>query len=196
MIAQIQMPQIFQESGFFVPVQKDPVGEAASQSWLAGAFVYTSGTGASVVLNMVPVNGTVIYGQSPDAAIGSGSPPVMLKPPQSLFGLMHYPFDPRDRIFAVNLHAGGTGGTANDAVIGTVNGATWAGGGTGGVALAPGQQYGICVPASGAYVKYQLLDVSNTTNKVFEIVALAPGFATSDANPRVLVKVIPTVLQG
>lgn len=187
-IATITQPFIRMEGQGAVAVQKDAVTEAASQTWLAGSLVYTSGTGASVVLNGLASAGTVIYGQSPDSAVGSGAS----VPPSRLFGTLHYPFDVRDRILEINI----ANTSASGAQTGTTSGVTWAGGGTSGVALAPGQQYGVVVPTSGSYAGMQFMDVTNTTQKLFEIVALAPGQATTDNNPRVWVKVIPTVLQG
>lgn len=179
--------------GNHVCVQKDPLPEASgltsTTGWLAGSFVYTSGTGASTVLNKVATAGTVIYGQSPDSSANTAAPVL----PTKLFGLNHYPFDVRDRIMEINI-------SGSVATIGTSSGATYAGGGTNGVALAPGQQYGIVTATTGTYTNYQLLDVSNTTQKVFEIVGLANTpqnpQTTTDNNPRVLVKVIASVIQG
>lgn len=185
----IAQPFIREEAGGNHPcVQKDAVPEAGSSTWLVQSLVYTSGTGASTVLNKLATAGTVIYGQSPDASKGSGA----LTPPTALFGLNHYCFDLRDRILEINIASA----TATVTTINTTSGVTWAGGGTNGVALAPGQQYGVLTATSGPFLNYQFLDVNNTTQKVFEIVALAPNQATTDNNPRVWVKVIPTVLQG
>lgn len=193
MIQQIMQPFIREESGGNNPaVQKDPLPEASgltsTTGWLPGSFVYTSGTGASVVLNKLGTAGTVVYGQSPDGSVNTATPVL----PTKLFGLNHYPFDVRDRIIEINI-------TGSAATIGTTNGATYAGGGTNGVALAAGQQYGV-VLGTGSFLNYQLLDVSNTTQKVFEIVGLANTpqnpQTTTDNNPRVLVKVIASVLQG
>lgn len=182
-------PIIREESGAGIPVQKDPVTEASSMAWPKSAFVYTSGTGASVVLNGLATAGTVIYGLAPAAAIGTGKS----TPPDALFGLTHYPFDVRDRIIEMNI-------SGSQATIGTASGATFAGGGTNGVALAPGQQYGVLVPTSGTYKGIAFVDVSNTTQKVFEIVSIAQNsqyvIATTDNNTRVWVKVIASVIQG
>lgn len=188
--AKIAAPFIIQEHGSNEPtVQKDAVPEnGTSQIWLQGALVYTSGTGASVVLNELATAGTVVYGQSPDAAKGTGS----LLPPDALFGANHFCFDLRDRILEINVASS----TAGIAAIGTANGVTWAGGGTNGVALAPGQQYGVINPTSGVYKGKQMIDVNNTTQKVFEIVALAPNQATTDNNPRVWARLITTAIQG
>jgi hypothetical protein len=118
--ATIRNPFIIQEHGSNLPsVQKDAVPEnGTSQTWLANGLVYTSGTGASVVLNGLATAGTVIYGQSPDAATGTGSRVV----PNALFGANHFPFDCRNRIIEINIS--GSQGT-----IGTTSGATYAGGG-------------------------------------------------------------------
>lgn len=189
----IGQPWIIQEAGSNQPtVQKDAWPEAGSSNWLKGSFVYTSGTGASTVLNKLASAGTVIYGQSPDAAKGVVAPSIALQPPNSLFGLLHYCFDPRDRIFEMNI----ANASASGAQTGTTSGVTWAGGGTSGVALAPGQQYGVVVPTSGTYVNVQFIDVTNTTQKLFEIVRLAPGVSVDDNNPRVWARVISTVIQG
>lgn len=196
----IRQPFIRQEGLGAIAVQKDPVpenynGGSNVQAWLKDSFVYTSGTGASVVLNSLATNGTVIYGQAPAAALGS---PAASVPPRHLFGVggadnmgLHYPFDVRDRIIEMNL------ASTTLASIGTVNGASWAGGGTdSGPAIAAGQQYGVIVPTSGTYNKINFIDVKNTTNKLFEIVALAPGEIATSANSRVWAKVISSVIQG
>lgn len=171
-------------------VQKDPLAEAASQTWLANSFVQVTGT-APGTLQRCAAAATTIYGLARDAAKGSTTAAALLVPPFTLFGLNHYVFDPRDRIFEMSL----TNGSLSGANIGA-NGVTYAGGGTGGVAIAPGQQYGILTMTSGTYSGYQTVDVTNTTQKVFEIVALAPGQLTTDANPRVWIKVIASVIQG
>lgn len=186
----ISGPSIWQGAGYGVEVMKDPVVEASSQAWPKSSFVYTSGTGASVVLNGLATAGTVIYGLAPAVAVGTGA----VTPPNTLFGTTHYPFDVRERIIAMNI-------SGSQATIGTTSGATWTGSGTNGVALAAGQQYGVLVPTSGTYKGLGFVDVSNTTQKLFEIVAIFPStgsatIATSDNNTRVLVKVIPTVIQG
>lgn len=189
----IRMPFIRMEHGSNSPcVQKDPVPEAGSSVWLAGTLCYTSGTGASTVLNKCASDAVLCYGQSPDAAKGVAATSVLLEPPRALFGLNHYCFDVRDRIIEINI----SNASASGANIGLTTGVTWAGGGTNGVALAPGQQYGLITPTSGTYLDYQMLDVTDTTNLLFEIVALAPGQATTDNNPRVWVKIIPTKIQG
>jgi hypothetical protein len=188
----VAMPRMAQPPGSNQPfVQRDKVLEGTTQTWLKNSLVQITGTGASVVLQRAASAATVIYGLAPQAAAGSGTADALVVPPAFLFGRYHYPFDLRDVILEITA----TNGSASGANIGA-NGVTWAGGGTGGVALAPGQQYGLLTMTSGTYDKYQTLDVTNTTQKVFEIVRLAPGMLTSDNNPRLWVKVIPTALQG
>lgn len=182
----IKQVNIVQEGQGAVAVQKDAVTEATSQTWLAGSLTYTSGTGASMVLNGLATDGVLVYGMSPDSAVGTGSS----VPPARLFGTQHYPFDVRDRILEINAISG-----TNIATIVSA-GVTWAGGGTGGVALAAAQQYAVFVPTSGTYTNINFLDVDDTTNKLFEIVSLAPNQSTADGSPRVWVKVIPTKIQG
>lgn len=195
----VKVPFIREEGLGAISVMKDPQPEnGTSQTWLAGSFTYTSGTGASTVLNGLATNGTVIYGVAPHAAFGSIS--ATATPPQHLFGFggpgntaLHYPFDPRERIIEMNI------ASTTIASIGAAGGATWAGGGATTdttPALAPGQQYGVIVPTSGTYLGYQFIDVSNTTNKLFELVGLAPTEITTSQNPRVWAKVIPSIIQG
>lgn len=190
-IARIAMPEIREEGQGAIAVQKDPIAEGTTQTWLANSLVYTSGTGASVVLNKCATDAVLCFGLAPQAAVGSGTATALVVPPNYLFGRNHYPFDVRDRIIEMNIV--GTIGT-----MGTTSGAAWDGTGTSGVALAPGQQYAILCPTSGTYNGFQFVDVTDTTNKLVEIVALAPNQATSDNNPRVWVKIINdgTKLQG
>lgn len=194
----ISMPFIRQEDR--ICVQKDAVPEAATQVWLAGSLVFTSGTGASTVLTKAATGQALIYGMSPDPAKGSGTNVNLLKPPFALFGLNHFPFDLRDRIIEINI----ANDSASGATVGTVNGPTWAGGGTNGVALAPGFFGRIVTPTSGTYLDYQFFDVGPTVpasatkvaTHIFEIVALAPGKSVTDNNPRVYVKLLEERLQG
>lgn len=192
----IRMPSIFQEgpSSNSPSVQKDPLQEAASQAWLAGALVQRTGTGSSARIQRTPGGGaspaTLVYGMSPDAAKGSGTAAALLQPPYALFGLNHYCFDVRDRILEINI------GTATDANLGTSSGVTYNGGGTGGVALAPGLQFGLRVVAAGSYTGYQIMNVADTTNLVFEVVGIAPDKSPDNNSSRIMVKVLPSVIQG
>lgn len=203
----IKNPTIFQEgpSSNSPSVQKDQlpeegygaIGTGAVQAWLANSFVKRTSTGTNVPagtgfnrLARVATGDVVCYGQSPDAAKGSTTAAALLTPPFALFGLFHYCFDPRDRIFEVNI------GTATDANLGTNVGVTYNGGGTGGVQLAAGQKYGIRVVAAGIYTGFQILDVANTATLFFEVVGIAPDKLPDNNSSRILAKVIPTILQG
>src|SRR5687768_1997593 len=189
-IARIGMPEIRQQNGSNEPtVQKDAVPQSGSASWAKNSLVYTNQTGEDVVLDKVATGGVLVYGLAPAASANSER----VNPPDSLFGLNHFPFDVRDRILEINVVSATDGPT----VIGTATGASWDGTkGANDVALAPGQQYGIYVAPSGTYSGYQFLNVNNTATPLFEIVALAPGQAVDDNNPRVWVKIIPTKIQG
>lgn len=187
--ALIGSPTLWEEHQASVPVQKDPIIEKASTSWFAGSFVVRTGTDVNVVLEPVITDGVLVYGQSPDAAFGTSAAPT---PPTGLFGLSHYPFDVRDRIFSINI----SDSSASGARIGVNTGVNYNGDGTSGVALAPGQQYACIRPTSGTYSGVQFLDVTDTTNKVFEIVGFDPRGKATDASCRVLVKIIPTTIQG
>lgn len=194
----IQMPLVREEgpASNADGVMKDPLPEAAGQTWLKNSLVQVVGTGAAAALQRCAADAILVYGQAPQQALGTTSPAILLQPPQALFGLNHYPFDLLGRVLEINA----SNGSLSGANIGA-NGVTWAGGGTGGVALAPGQQYGLITLTSGTYSGYQMLDVTETTAKMFEIVALAPQVAgvtqaVTDNNPRLWVKIILACLQG
>lgn len=191
----IGMPTLYQEQGPEVPVQKPSLPEktaATIATWLAGSFVVRTGSAPSEVLEAVLSNALLIYGVSPDAAFSAGATIPTPMPPVSLFGFNHYCFDPRDRIYSINI----ANNSAAGATIGLNTGVSYLGDGTNGVALAAGQQYGIVRPTSGTYNNVQFLDVTNTTNKVFEIVGVDPRNIPGCASTRVLVKVIPIVIQA
>lgn len=185
------------------PIMQQPgVMELNAQSWLKSSLVAISGSGANVRLAACADNALLVYGLAPQAATTKGTAagnPVAdpaIQPPQSLFGITHYPQNLRGVLLEINICNAAQDGSN----IGAGVGVTWDGT-VGGVALAPGQQYGLNVQTSGTYNKYQLLDVSNTVQKLFEIVQLAPTFggvrqAVNDNNPRVWVKLIDSVLQG
>lgn len=188
----IRMPTLVSPKSGSPFITKEKLKEAASQSWLAGALVQVTGTGASAKLQRCAADATACYGMAPQAARGSG----VLTPPDALFRDFHYPYDLDDCIIEINA----SNGSLSGANIGA-NGVTFAGGGTGGVALAPGQQYGIITLTSGTYSGYQLLDVTETSSKLFEIVRLAPNNGSAlqtvdDNNPRLWVRILRSALQG
>lgn len=190
-VAKISMPFILRERGSNEPCsQKDSIPEVASAVWKAGALCFTSGTGAATVLNPCATAATLVYGQSPDAAKFGGN----TRPPDALFGLNHFCFAVLDRVLEVNAASQ----TAGVGALGTANGVTYLGGGTNGVALAPGQRYGLWVAPSGPFAGIQFLDVNNVTlaQQLFEIVAIAPNQSTADNNPRIEVRVVVDKIQG
>lgn len=147
--------------------------EKASESWIAGSFVRI--TANADTYEQVATGGALIAGLAQKAAVGSGSQ----NPPAVLLGKNHDPVSPLDTIFAINISSGTTLTT------------TWLNGGS---PLAIGEQYGIRVQSGGV----QTLDIAETTTKVFEIVGIHPNnpLGTSEPGTRVLVKIIPSAVQG
>ena len=171
----IFMPSIYQEGANNMATQKGPITDG-SNSFAASALVVVT----SAALVLVATAGTAIYGLCPDASkLSTDTPPV------DLFGENHYPFDLKGRTLAMNV----TDGTV--AHIGTSSDGSWTS-----LSLAVGQQFGIVTPTTGTYTGYQLIDQSNTTQKLFTIVGLHPSSAASDINPLVLVKVLDAALQS
>ena len=171
----IFMPVIYQEGSNNLASQKGPITDGGNV-FAAGSLVVV--TAAALVL--VATAGTAVYGQSPDSSHLSTD-----VPPTALFGQMHYPFDLKGRTLVMNV----TDGTVGH--IGTTSDGSWTS-----LSLAVGSQFGIVTPTTGAYAGYQLVDQSNTTQKMFTVVGLHPQSATTDINPRILVKMIDSVLQS
>ena len=171
----IFMPVIYQEGANNMTTQKGPITDG-SNSFTASSLVVVT----SAALVLVATAGTAIYGLSPDGSHLSTD-----VPPTALFGEDHYPFDLRGRTLVMNATDGTVGhiGTSSDGSYTSLS-------------LAVGQQFGILTPTTGAYTGYQLIDTSNTTQKLFTVVGLHPSSATTDINPRVLVKVIDAALQS
>ena len=123
----------------------------------------------------------VCYGWSPDSSHAATD-----QPPQALFGQNHWPFDPKDAQFVMNI--GTVGGTTG--LVGQAQGAPQ-------LSLATvGSSYGLVVPTTGPYAGYQMLDVLNTTNLFAKVIALYPNQALTDYNGLVLVELLPTVIQA
>ena len=169
------MPVVYQEGANNMSTQKGPITDGGN-SFTASSLVVV--TAAALVL--VATAGTAIYGLSPDSSHLSTD-----VPPTALFGQNHYPFDLKGRTLILNATDGTVGhiGTANDGSYTSLG-------------LAVGQQFGILTPTTGAYAGYQLLDTSNTTQKLFTVVGIHPQSATTDINPRVLVKVLDSAIQS
>lgn len=191
----VYQPRIYAPPGSNQPnVMKGGLPITAAQVWKAWTLVVATGAGAAQTLSRVIKAGTSVYGLAPQAEAG------LTTPPGALFGATHYPFDLRGVILEINA----TNGTQDSTTIGA-SGVTWAGGGTNGVALLAGQRYGLNLQTSGTYSGIQTLDVQNTTaaQAMFEIIGLAPKHRTdnyqqlvTDANPRLLVKLVDNLLQA
>lgn len=190
----VYQPRIYAPPGSNQPnVMKAGFPITAAQTWLKNTLVSVVGVGAAQTLSRTVRTG-LVYGLATQAEAG------LTTPPGALFGNTHYPFDLRGVILEINA----TNGAQDSSTIGA-SGVTWAGGGTGGVALLAGQKYGLNLQTSGASAGIQTLDVTNTTaaQVVFEVIGLAPKFRTdgyqqlvTDANPRLLVKLVDANLQG
>ncbi len=168
---------------------KGRVLEAASQSWVGPTLVQFTGTGGAPTIQRAAAAATVLAGLVTTSAFGSAALPL---PPAALTGEKNHLLRTlKDAILEISV----TDSSASGANIGA-SGVTWSGAGTNGVALAPGQQYGILLITSGANANIQTLNVQNTTQKVFEIVAIKPGVSVTEPNPRVLVRVIPSAIQA
>lgn len=163
--------------------------EAAGQSWVGNTLVQIAGSGVATTIQRAAAAATVLAGLVTTNAFGTASVPM---PPQALTQSKdHLVSTLKDAILEISVTDASASGANNGAT-----GVTWAGGGTNGVALAVGQQYGLLLITSGVSNNIQTLNVQNTTQKVFEIVGIKPGVSLTEPNPRVLVKVIASAIQG
>lgn len=158
-------------------VTKGPIADDGTTAFNARSFVYVNGSNF-----LVPVltAGIVCFGQSPDANHLTTPTP---RPPDALYGNLHWVFDPRDAQFVVNI-------TNNAATIGA-----------GAPALSTiliGESYGIIRPTSGAAIGIQMLNQQDTTNDFFKVIAIYTGIsqASTDLNGLVLVELVQSVIQG
>lgn len=116
----------------------------------------------------------VCYGWCPDS-----SHAVTDQPPTALFGQNHWPFNPKDCYFVMNI----TGATGQ---IGQAAGAPQLS------AAVVGTAYALFRDANG----FQMLDVSDTTNDFAKVVALYPNQALTDYNGLVIVELLDAVIQA
>lgn len=150
----------------------------ASAPWGAGGMITVIASG---LLNPVVTNGVLATGYcfEASAASAAANPPTTRHNPS-----LHWPFSLRDVLLLMNL---------TDA-SGTV--------GSGGPALseaAIGGRYAMMRPTSGDYTGVQMVDVDDTSNDLFEVVAkpaLVDGVANVAAtvNGLVVVRIIPELL--
>jgi hypothetical protein len=150
-------------------IQK-PVQPNGATAFAARSFVKLA---AGILVPCVTAD-VVCYGWSPD-----GSHAATDQPPAALFGQNHWPFDPKDSQFVMNItDAAGHVGQANgapqlsSAVVGT--------------------SYGLLRDANG----FQMLNTADTTNLFAKVIALYPGQALTDYNGLVLVELLPAVIQA
>lgn len=127
------------------------------------------------VLVPVVTAGVLCYGWVP-----SQSRAATARPPESLYGQNHWPFDPRDSLFIMNI-------TNNAGDIGQVAGAPQLS------AAVVGTAYGLF---RDAVTGVQMLNVEDTTTDFATVVALYPNQALTDYNGLVLVELLPAVIQG
>lgn len=130
---------------------------------------------ASGVLAPCVTDDVVCYGWSPDKSHSATD-----KPPDALFGRYHWPFDPRDSQFIMNItNASGAIGAAGSAPQLS--------------AVTIGTEYELYRDTT---THMQMLDVSATTNKFARVVAIYPGQASTDYNGLVLVELVSTIIQS
>jgi hypothetical protein len=154
-------------------------GRACSGTWPNNTFVYLNGSG---LLLPVATAGVSLYGWSHGpSTLTTDVPPVGLPQPGVCF-----PFDASGSVFVLSV---------TDAAVDTAT--------TGTPASAPalsavtiGGQYGIIVPTAGTLTGIQMLNISDTTNKLFTVIDVYPNQASTDLNPLVLCQVISTCLQA
>lgn len=101
-------------------------------------------------------------------------------PPDALFGIYHWPFDLKDTQFIMNI----TDGSGN---IGQANAAPQLS------AAAIGTSYGI---HRNATTGFQMLNVADTTTLFATVVAWYPNQASTDYNGKVIVEILPAVIQA
>lgn len=126
---------------------------------------------------------TLVYGWCPDGsvAVDFSLPSVVPLPPNDhLYGLNHWPFDVKGEQFIMNI----TDGSGH---VGAANSAPQL------QSVKIGDQYGLYTDTT---TKMQMVDTSNTTQKVFTIVGIPDGQSQQDYNGLVLVELISTIVQS
>lgn len=151
-------------------IQK-PVQPNGGTAFQARSFVFLSGG----VLVPCATAATLCYGWAPDSSKASTD-----QPPVTLYGQNHWPFDPKDCQFVVNVsdaaaHQGQAAGAPQLS------------------AVAVGGEYGL---VRNGTTGIQMLDSSNTTQKFFRVIAYYPNQALTDYNGLVLVQLVDAVIQA
>jgi len=136
------------------------------------------------VLTLIPSDGVLCYGQTPDKSHTSTEGPPEILPRPAGEGENHYCFSPLDAQFEINVGVvtagvpviGASAAKPADVVIGGV--------------------YGIATATSGQYSGFQFLDPTETTATLFSVVSFVDQVLSDDYNGRVRVKIIPSKIQG
>lgn len=152
-----------------------------SAPWIqGGTIVYLS----SGLLNPVATDGVLACGYcfEASAASAASNPPTTRHNPH-----IHWPFNVRDVLFLVNI-------TDASGHVTEADGAPQLS------EVVIGERYAMNRPTSGTYDKVQMLDVDDTTNDFWEVVAkptLIDGIANVAAtyNGLVIAKIIPSLIQ-
>lgn len=171
--AAILVPELVRTAGNMF-IQK-PVAPDSTNTFKAGALL----TLTAGVLVLIASDGVLCYGQVPDISHAATE-----MPPQAMFGETHYVFSPLEGEFEINVGVV----TAGALVIG-VGAQTPAN-------VTIGTVYGIATPTSGIYAGVQVLDPTEITATLFQVVSKVDNVLNDDYNGRVRVKIIPSKIQN
>lgn len=160
------------------------LAEAASQTFIAGSFVFNSGGTYAIMATTsnVSITSTKIAGLTTKAAVGSGS----TRPPAVLRTNKHNPIRPENTIFEINLSSGTTLTT------------TWASACTAlSVTSLVGSVVGLRIQSTGIITADTAITTANISP--VQIVGIHPSanvLGTAEPGTRVLVKIVPSFIQG
>lgn len=177
----VRRPVLLSQQGN-LHTQRPPVGDGANTFYKGDLVQVSSGSLLLVPNTSATASTQLVWGVTPDDSKTSTQ-----KPPDAFFGENHYCFDVTDAIIEMNIT--NTAGGVGDAT--TNNGAA----GPQLSAVTIGASYGIKTDATN-YVGIQMVNISETTNTLVQVVGLAPNQATADYNGRVLVKIPKAKIQG
>lgn len=174
MDAPILMPDLVRQFGNMF-VQK-PIASDGANTFKAGAFVYL----VAGVLTLVPSDGVLVYGQTPDKSHAATE-----YPPEAIFGENHWVFSPLDAEFEINVGVV----TAGALVVGEAGNAAQV------EDVVLGGAYGIATATSGAHAGFQFLDPTETAATLFIVTGFVDNVTSTAYNGRVRVKIIPSKVQ-
>jgi hypothetical protein len=172
-IIPVYQPALVQQTGN-MQTQLPPLAESAAQTWLPNSLVkIVAGT-----LTLCASADVLVSGLSPDKShLSTEIPPV------AFFGQNHSVFSLHDATLEINISTAGVVGSGGPARSTAVI----------------GSQYGLFTSTTGiapqAPIGTQTMDTSNTTDKFFEVVGFLDGSLSTDLSARVLVKVLPSIIQ-